>query len=334
MRFSVGYRFMPDGSWVDFIIEQKDSVKEVYFPFGFASGRDDDGVQSFEAEYRKRKELKNIKDAGISLNLLLNGNCYGENALSRAFYNKLGDTFLELTDLFGQMSVTTTSPLIAKFIKENFPGTEIRASVNMEIGTVQGIRYLSDYFDGFYLKREYNRNFAHIEKIKNYCDSAGKKLFLLANSGCLNNCSAHNFHDNLVAHGKEIAKMDNCYSFQGICWDYLRKKQNIDTYLCDSNFIRPEDVYLYEKWFDCVKLATRANSHPERILRSYIEGKYIGSVMNLLEPDHSGALFPLMIDNSLISPDFAKKVGNCEKNCEACTYCRKELRKSLIFMEE
>ena len=45
-------------------------------------------------------------------------------------------------------SVTTTSPLIAKFIKNNFEELEVRASVNMEIGTVQGLDYLAEYFDG------------------------------------------------------------------------------------------------------------------------------------------------------------------------------------------
>ena len=37
------------------------------------------------------------------------------------------------------------------------------------------------------------------------CDAEGKELYMLANSGCLNNCSAHVFHDNLVAHEAQIA---------------------------------------------------------------------------------------------------------------------------------
>ena len=33
------------------------------------------------------------------------------------------------------------------------------------------------------------------------------------NSGCLNNCSVHVFHDNLVSHESEIAAMDNRCAF-------------------------------------------------------------------------------------------------------------------------
>ncbi len=339
MRFSVGYQYKTDGSWFKCIMEHKDRVAEVYFPWeGFASGRDPaalpEGMSRFGLEAAKRAELKAFHEAGIRLNLLLNGNCYGADSLSRAFFLSLGDTLDELITELGVSSVTTTSPVIAKFIKQNFPQIEVRASVNMEIGTTAGMAYLSNVFDGFYMQREHNRDFAYIRKMKAWCDKNGKKLCLLANSGCLNHCSAHHFHDNLVAHHAEIAKMDNAYEFQGICWDYLREKKNLDSYLQITNFIRPEDIRLYEEWFDCVKLATRASTHPERILRAYCEERYIGSVMNLLEPDHSGAVLPLLVENSEIPADFMENAGNCNKDCDSCDYCRRVLRNSLVMMED
>lgn len=339
MQFSVGYRLTADGNWFQMLLENRAHIKEVYFPWeGFASGRDEelppDGMTRFDAQSAKRRELAALRDAGIGMNLLLNGNCYGADALSRSFFLCLGDALQEVTEDLGVSSVTTTSPVIAKFIRQNFAEPEIRSSVNMEIGTIEGMSYLSEWFDGFYLAREYNRNFAHIRKMKSWCDANGKTLHLLANSGCFNHCSAHHFHDNLVAHHAEIAKMDNAYAFQGVCWDYLREKRHLDDYLRITNFVRPEDIRLYGEWFDCVKLATRASAHPERILRSYIEGRYIGSVMNLLEPDHSGGILPLLVENSAIPADFAEQVGACSKNCEDCNYCRQVLRKSLILMEE
>ena len=50
----------------------------------------------------------------------------------------------------GINSVTVTSPVIAKFFKANFEALEVRASVNMEIGTPEGMDYLTDSFDSFY----------------------------------------------------------------------------------------------------------------------------------------------------------------------------------------
>ena len=79
------------------------------------------------------------------------------------------------------------------------------------------------------MKREFNRDFNAIKKLKNWYDENGKSLHILANSGCLNHCSAHMFHDNLVSHESEISKMDNCYEFSaeyavGIFALFLRKK--------------------------------------------------------------------------------------------------------------
>lgn len=190
---------------------------------------------------------------------------------------------------------TTASPLIAKFVKSNFQDVKTRASVNMEIGTVQGMDYLARYFDGYYMKRELNRDFAAIENLSNWCRDNGKELHLLANSGCLNHCSAHNFHDNLVAHETEISKMDNAYSFTGICREYLSSPEHYISLIRDTNFIRPEDIHKYEPYFETAKLATRIHRNPAMVLGSYVRGKYSGNILELLEPAHS--IYPYVVEN-------------------------------------
>ena len=87
---------------------------------------------------------------------------------------------------FGVQSITTTSPVLAHFIKENFSPLEVRASINMEIGTIEGMEYLEQDFDGFYYKRELNRDLRQVQKLRRWCDTHEKKLYMLANSGCLN----------------------------------------------------------------------------------------------------------------------------------------------------
>ena len=49
----------------------------------------------------------------------------------------------------------------------------------MRIGTKKGISYLCDLFDGFYLQREYNRDFNKIKEIKEFCDSLYQEGLLL-----------------------------------------------------------------------------------------------------------------------------------------------------------
>jgi hypothetical protein len=165
----------------------------------------------------------------------------------------------------------------------------------MEIGSVEGMKYISEYFDSFYMKRELNRDFDSIEKLHRWCEGNGKELYLLANSGCLNNCSAHTFHDNLVAHESGISTMNNYYEFNGICKEFLKDPVNYGRIMSVTNFVRPEDIHLYEPYFVSAKLATRIHKHPDFVLRSYLRGRYSGNLLELLEPTHS--IYPYVLEN-------------------------------------
>ena len=280
MKFSAGYQ--ADTAWIDALIARRDALCDVYFAFGaMPSGR-----MAVADEGHQLEDLGRLADAGIPLHLLFNANCYGAKSQSRKFFNEVGETIERFAD--GALAgVTTTSPLIARFVKDNFPGLETRASVNMEIGTEEGMDYLADVFDGFYLKRELNRDIDAVRRIKNWCDRNGKKLYILANSGCLNYCSSHVFHDNLVAHEAEIAREDNGYAYRGTCWTWLANAENRAKWMGRTNWIAPEDVPRYEDLCAAMKLATRVNAHPVRILESYATGSHVGDIKGLLEPDHS-----------------------------------------------
>ena len=183
MKFSIGYQMTEDESFVDTILKYRDRVYEVYFSFGDTpNGRHSqtsiEGLLPHEITARQLQELSRISAAGIPLNLLYNGNCYGEGALSRTFFNSIGDTVDYFSREFTLASVTTTSPLIARFIKGNFENIKTRASVNMEIGTREGMDYLSSVFDGYYAKREANRSFQTLDRLRDYCRANGKELFV------------------------------------------------------------------------------------------------------------------------------------------------------------
>lgn len=322
MKFSVGYQLCPDDYFLDSIIERKDSISEVYFSWGeIANGRNNQikraDMTPWEAQSKQLEDLKRLSDSEIKLNLLFNATCYGKDSQSRAFFEKAGDITDYVSTNFSLASITTTSPLIAGFIKSNFERIDVRASVNMGIGTIEGMDYIKDCYDSFYLKRELNRDFDKIRELKSWCDDNGKVLYALANSGCLNNCSAHTFHDNLVSHESEISTMDNGFEFKGICHKYLRKTENMKALFDNTGFIRPEDVYLYEEFFTSLKLATRVNSNPVRILRAYIDNKaYKGSTLELLEPNHTSVIYPYILENSRIEKEVTKsgiKYINIEK---------------------
>ena len=339
MKYIVGYPVQENRDFLNTVIQNKNAISEVYFSWGdLPNGRSSrsalEGHTAFEIQMRQCEDLKRLSREGIRFNLLFNANCYGKDSQSRAFFNAIGNLTDYVQSEFGLRSVTTASPLIAKFIKKNFEGIDVRASVNMEINSIEGMSYVANYFDSFYVKRECNRHLPTLMRLRQWCDDNGKQMYLLANSGCLNNCSAHIFHDNLVAHETEISAMDNGYQFSGVCWDFLSDENNLEKWLQRTNFIRPEDIELYENIVPAVKLATRVNSAPSRILHAYVGKRYRGSVMELLEPNHSGVFYPNYIENANFDENFASHVMNCHKNCKECSFCANVVRRACIKLAD
>ena len=331
MKFQVGYQ--DNRAFIEYLLKHRGNVSEVYFPWGdFPTGR---GIISPESARRNLSDdLKRFAGAGIRLCLLLNGNCCGRQSLARSFFQHLGDTVDYLTGEYSVAGVTTASPLIARFLRTNFPALEIRASVNMEIGTPEGVEYLEEYFDSFYLKREYNYDRETILRMRDFCHARGRKLYLLANSGCLNFCSARTFHDNLVAHQHEVAEMDNAFEFHGECTVFLKKGDHRHGLLSRTNFIRPEDVGLYEEWCDGMKLATRTNFNPLAVVSAYFSGEWRGNLLDLTEPAHSAVLMPGILSNRKIPADYAEKRMNCRHDCADCGYCREVQKKATVVLND
>lgn len=326
MKYMVGYQLQQSGKLMAEILKYKQQIHEVYFAWGtMSSGRGGTALHSrmlpHEAVALQMAQLHELAQQNIGLNLLLNANCYGKDSLSRHFLMETGDLIDELRQTLTLRSVTTTSPVLARFIRENFDGLEVRASVNMEIGTVEAMEYLMDDFDSYYYKRELNRNIPQVAQMKHWCDMHGKKLFMLANSGCLNYCSARTFHDNLVAHEQEIAQMDNGAEFVSQCSRFTAKKENQSRILSHLNCVRPEEMYLFEKYVVAAKLATRVSPRPENTVRAYMQGHYRGNLLELLEPSHAAAFYPMIVDNAALDQNFCKHVAYCAKNCETCNYC-------------
>lgn len=339
MQYMIGYQLQESGKLLAEIVKYKDRVHEVYFawdkmPSGRGGTTTHIDLMPYEATQMQFAQLRYLADQGIHTNLLLNANCYGADALSRRFLMQTGDLIDDFIEKLNLTSITTTSPVIAHFVKGNFPDLEVRASVNMEIGTIEGMEYLSNDFDGFYYKRELNRNIPQLQKLKTWADAHGKKLYMLANSGCLNFCSARQFHDNLVAHEQEVAKMDNGVTFTSMCSGFTKDPENRKKLLKHLNSVRPEEMELFEPYVVAAKLATRVSPRPEQIVRAYMEGHHYGNFLDLMEPSHAGAFFPAVVDNTLLPEDYCHHVAYCNKDCENCNYCADVLSAAMVNLDE
>ena len=337
MKFSVGFQLYENGeeTFSDIVRTYNEYISEVFFAWPeMPSGRGDVLVHSGDVQdvqQRMERELNEIKEMGVKLDLLFNANCYGAESLSEKLACKVCSVIEHLESVgCGVEIVTTTSLAIAHTVKKFFPQIEVRASVNMKIGTIKGMEYVSDLFDSFHVQREYNRDLAHLNELKNWADKNGKKLVLLANSGCFTHCSGQIFHDNNVAHESEICKMQNIEDFNPyVCWRSLRHRSNL-VKLLQNTWIRPEDIHNYEGIFDTVKLATRIHRLPGLVIDAYSRRRYFGNVLDLFEPTFSASIAPFIIDNSAFPKNWFDKTSTCDKICYRCNYCDEVLKKVLM----
>jgi len=342
MKFAIGYQLAERGeeSFVEIVRDYRDHIHEVYFPWldmpsGRASLSSRRGITDWTAQARLEDDLRAMKGMGVKLDLLFNSACYGGRAISTHLENAVGSLLEHLGEVVGGVdTVTTTSLAIARTVKKHFPSTEVRASVNMRIGTVQGMRYVAGLFDGYYVQRELNRDLDAVRALKAWADGAGKKLYMLANSGCLAYCSGQTFHDNLVAHEQEIDETHNIEGFTPhVCWNLLEDGANWPVVL-QGTWVRPEDIHHYDGLFDVVKLATRMHSRPRAVVDAYVTRTFRGNLLDLFEPGYAPAFAPNVIDNTRFPEDWFERTSTCRRNCHECTYCAKTLSRTLVNVEE
>jgi hypothetical protein len=314
-KFSIGYQLPKEDSIPKIVSDFEENIAEVYFAFpGDPSGRIS---LDMKQKHLFWEDINILKKMDVALVLLFNAACYGENSMSK----KLIDDCTEKIRLFPELkAVTTVSPFIAKEIKKKFPELEIRAStnINMKMKTIRAMEYLADYFDGYYIYLNDQRNIDYVRKVSRWSRENKKKLHLLANCGCLYDCPFQFFHITILAHGLS--------SFSPPCGEIVSIEKNKDSVLCGS-WIRPEDIHNYEAYFDTIKLATRINNNPRMIIESYIKQKYYGNLLDIMEPVLSNSFKPDIINNQKFPKDWFEKTSSCERNCDSCIYCKNVFEK-------
>jgi len=342
MRFAVGYQ-LPDEigeSFAEIVRDYREHIAEVYFPWvGAASGRAALGVRrgyvDWSAQCRLEEDLRRLRAMGVKLDLWLNANCYGARAVSQSLENEVCSVLDRLGEIAGGAdTVTTASLAVARTVKRRHPGLEVRASVNMRIGTIEAMRCVSGLFDSFHFQRDVQRDIAYVREVKAWCDAHSKELYVLANSGCLRCCPGQTFHDNMVAHDAEIDERKNIPDWTPhVCWNLYEERENWPAFL-QSTWVRPEDLHHYEDHFPVVKLATRMHSHPRLVIDAYVSRKHEGNLLDLMEPCFAPAFAPYAIDNSRFPKDWFETTSRCDRRCHQCGYCAQVLRQVLRRPDE
>ena len=328
MNFAVGYQHVSGGEPFSAGVLAHPSVREVYFPWvdepsgrpkvGYGEG--DDAATVCDVLH---DELVALRAGGVRLDLLLNANCYGAEAMSKKLEAHVIDILTILIEWGTKPEiVTTASPFVARTLTKVFPEIEVRASVNMRLMTVQAMAYLAPWFDSYYIGRDVQRNLETVKRASDWCRAHGKGIGILANSGCLRNCPWQTYHDNLVAHSDAALKLPGADFNPHLCWTMYADRKNLPEIL-KATWVRPEDLHHYEGLVDFVKLATRQHGSPRMVMNAYVGGSWRGNLLDLLEPGFSPAFRPSFIDNAAFPSDWFERTGRCARECSNCGYCEK-----------
>ncbi len=335
-KFAVGHYLTekPDDplSFAELAKKFAPRLREVYFPWPGLSNARAKVYNKPDDEARIAADLKYCREHGMKLDILANATCYGDTAFTVEQRKQILSIIGKLDDMgLKPEIVTTTSPYIAKVFKLNFPDIEVRASVNMRLRNTLALEYLAPMYDSYYICRDVQRDLPTFRLMAKWCHDHGKKLCMLANSGCVRNCPWQVFHETLLSHKFTDAfpEMDN-QNLNLVCNQIFTQKKTLADFL-RCTWIRPEDVHVFEPELETIKLSTREAKFPHEIVEAYVSGSYDGNLTRLMDPYHGFGFRPNRVDNKSFPADWITSgiAGKCAENCTHCGKCD-ELLKTLL----
>ena len=335
-KFAVGHYLTekPDDplSFAELAKKFAPRLREVYFPWPGLSNARAKVYDKPDDEARIAADLKYCREHGMKLDILANATCYGDTAFSVEQRKQILGIIGKLDNMgLKPEIVTTTSPYIAKVFKLNFPDIEVRASVNMRLRNTLALEYLSPVYDSYYICRDVQRDLPTFRLMAKWTREHGKKLCMLANSGCVRNCPWQVFHETLLSHKFTDAfpEMDNL-NLNLVCNQIFAQKKMLADFL-RCTWIRPEDVHVFEPELETIKLSTREAKFPHEIVEAYVNESYDGNLTRLMDPYHGFGFRPYRVDNKSVPADWITSgiAGKCAENCTHCGKCD-ELLKTLL----
>lgn len=337
-KFAIGYYFENENDgrtkFMHLVRKYTPYLQEIYFPWpGLANARE----QSGDVEEREKiiiQHLRECRSREIKLDMLANATCYGDDAVTP----KQREHFLGILKKMDGLGIlpevlTTTSPYLAMLVKKNFPTVECRASVNMRLNSTLAVKYVSDYYDSFYICRDIQRDIPTLQEFQAWCKKNGKKMCMLVNSGCFRYCPWQTFHEMLLSHNymNSLNESINVRMQPVLCANTIISQKKYEEILRCS-WIRPEDLWQYEPYATVFKLSTREVPYPEVVLDAYVSRDYDGDLSKIIDPGFPQFIQPKIINNKSFPKEWSegKIAGKCANNCTHCGKCTEVLKQVLI----
>ena len=221
---------------------------------------------------------------GIEFNYLLNAMCMGGRELTRQGQRDIREILDWATEAKVD-SITVGQLLMLQLIKKSYPHFKVRISAHRFVDSPRKARFWEDHGADCIVLNEtaFHRELKVLRTIR---ESVSCDLSLIVNNSCRTDCAIAATHACSLNHAsasgdKDRVPLDHHMLF---CLDYrLREPVNY----VRANWIRPEDLHIYEEMgYQNFKIVER-NTPTSVLLRrvkAYADRRYDGNLFDLVLP--------------------------------------------------
>jgi collagenase-like PrtC family protease len=283
MKFSVATNFRPD--FLDAMAGYP--VAELFgkLPEDSIGGGRASFMLSHLSRGQFRDHVRQAAKRGIGFNYLINPACMDNREYTRKGQADL-EHLLGFVEECGVTAVTISLPFLLPIIKKRHPGLTVRIGVYARVDSVTKARYWEEMgADCITLESiSVNRDFPLLKAIRK---AVSLELQLIANSNCMMFCPLSGQHMVNLSHASQKG-----HASRGFMIDYCALRCSRDKLADPSNylrseFIRPEDLHIYEEMgFESFKILERGapTSLMAKRVKAYSERFFAGNLLDLIQP--------------------------------------------------
>lgn len=243
---------------------------------------------------RTREAVKNIsrEEAVVFRNYLENMGLGFIYLLNAPFnFDESKETRMQLEEYLdwivnelGPTAVTISSHDLAEFVRERYESLKIYVSTIAAVANIEDYnKWLDIDPSRIVLQYDQNRNWKNLALLAKHAETAGAEIELMLNESCLRNCINRQRHYNALGatnEGKDRPFLTTCNSRKILYpYEYLK-----------SNYIRPEDMHIYEE-MGIKRFKITGRSKPgewlAETIKAYQNRKFGGNIIRILGIDPS-----------------------------------------------
>jgi collagenase-like PrtC family protease len=236
------------------------------------------------SKYGLADYVKRIHERGIGFNYLLNASTMGNMEYTSEGQREMNRLLSWLTEI-GVDSVTVANVFFLKLIKKRYPRLKVRVSSHRYTDNPRKIRFWRDAGADYIVISEVNihREFDELAAMR---EAAGYDvdLQLIVNNWCRQDCAIAGNHAVGLSAASQKKSKGFPLDFCSLYCNHMRLSEPV--HYIRANWIRPEDLHLYEALgYSNFKIVER--NTPTRILlerfKAYNDRRFDGNLLYLFQ---------------------------------------------------